>query len=50
MVSEKLEAIDEKRYFIFRFNNLVNYIDVIDLNKSKYEFSEGGFTLEKFKY
>lgn len=47
VVSEKLEAIDEKRYFIFRFNNLVNYIDVIDLNKSKYEFSEGDLILEK---
>ena len=47
VVSEKLEAIDEKGYFIFRFNNLVNYIDVIDLNKSKYEFSEGDLILEK---
>ena len=47
VVSEKLEAIDEKRYFIFRFNNLVNYSDVIDLNKSKYEFSEGDLILEK---
>lgn len=47
VVSEKLEAIDEKGYFIFRFNNLVNYIDVIDLNKSKYKFSEGDLILEK---
>ncbi len=47
VVSEKLEVIDEKGYFIFRFNNLVNYIDVIDLNKSKYEFSEGDLILEK---
>lgn len=47
IVREKLEPIDENGYFIFRFNNLVNYIDVIDSNKSTYEFSEGDLILEK---
>lgn len=47
VVSEKLEIIDENEYFIFRFNNLLNYIDVIDTNKSNYQLNEDYLILEK---
>ncbi|MFP8818266.1 Imm43 family immunity protein [Acinetobacter johnsonii] len=47
VVDEKLEIIDENEYFIFRFNNLLNYIDVIDINKSNYQLNEDYLILEK---
>lgn len=47
VVDEEGGKIDENKYFIFRFNIFLDYVDAIDINKSTYKFNEDYLILEK---
>jgi len=47
VVDEGGEKIDENKYFIFRFNFFLDYVNAIDINKSTYKFNEDYLILEK---
>jgi hypothetical protein len=47
LLSENLEKINNKNYYIFRFNQIFDFKNVLDLNKSTYRLDNDFLVLEK---
>lgn len=47
VLSESLERINNKNYYIFRFNQIFDFKNVLDLNKSIYRLDNDFLVLEK---
>lgn len=47
VLSESLERINNKNYYIFRFNQIFDFKNVLDLNKSTYRLDNDFLVLEK---
>ncbi|KCZ11305.1 hypothetical protein K036_4416, partial [Acinetobacter baumannii 42057_5] len=47
VLSESLEKINNKNYYIFRFNQIFDFKNVLDLNKSTYRLDNDFLVLEK---
>lgn len=49
-MSESLEKINNKNYYIFRFNQIFDFKNVLDLNKSTYRLDNDFLVLEKAEF
>ncbi len=49
-MSESLEKINNKKYYIFRFNQIFDFKNVLDLNKSTYRLDNDFLVLEKVEF
>ncbi|WP_267528087.1 hypothetical protein [Acinetobacter nosocomialis] len=50
VLSESLEKINNKNYYIFRFNQIFDFKNVLDLNKSTYRLDNDFLVLEKVEF
>lgn len=50
VLSEGLEKINNKKYYIFRFNQIFDFKNVLDLNKSNYRLDNDFLVLEKVEF
>ncbi|HHP8166875.1 TPA: hypothetical protein ACSISK_001853 [Acinetobacter baumannii] len=50
VLSESLEKINNKNYYIFRFNQIFDFKNVLDLNKSTYRLDNDFLVLEKAEF
>ncbi|WP_127491315.1 hypothetical protein [Acinetobacter calcoaceticus] len=50
LLSENLEKINNKNYYIFRFNQIFDFTNVLDLNNSIYRLDNDFLILEKAEF